>query len=148
MDISKIEKMLAHIREKIGDHIFEKGVSSRAHLEGMCGVCSYTLFKTFKKLGYKPLLHTNTYHCFLTVEGYWIDLTLKQFNPRCPAIYIKKVPYTKDDGYGNVHRKSKTARTIQEIKKMFRGWPDEQNPVKQKLPSIKINRLTIKQIGV
>ncbi len=107
-------------------------------LSGYCGICSYVLFKLLRKMGYKPVLHMNDYHCFLTMDGYWIDLTLKQFNYKCPKVYLERKPYIKDDGYGNVHTKKYSAVTLKKIKKLFRGWPSDQNPFKQKLPKIKI----------
>jgi hypothetical protein len=64
-------------------------------------------------------------------------LTLTQFNSKCPLVWFRKRPYTKDDGYGNVHRASKKARTLTRIRRLFRGWPEDQNPFKCKgLPNL------------
>lgn len=111
----------------------------RDDLNCMCGISSYVLFLFFKALGERPVFCMNDNHCFLRVGEYWVDLTLTQFNSKCPSVWFRKRPYTKDDGYGNVHRASETGRTLKKIRRMFRGWPHDQNPFKCKgLPYIQV----------
>jgi aldehyde:ferredoxin oxidoreductase len=72
----------------------------------------------------------NDNHCFLRLGEYWVDLTLTQFDKKAPAIWFRRRPYTKPMPEGQVHRASKKARTYKKLRKMFRGWPVEQNPFK------------------
>lgn len=138
MTEKKIKKILKSIRKQLGKYSDDTGYSDSYELGGMCGVCSYVIFKVFRDMGMKPMFHMGDYHCYVTMDGYWIDLTLKQFNNRCPYVYLKRKPYTQDDGYGNVHCLDDTAKTTKKIKKLFRGWDKEQNPFRQKLPEITI----------
>ena len=124
-------KLLKSIRQTLGNHIEKHNwrYSSKEELEGMCGVSSYLLFKTFKQLGYKPTFCMNDEHCFLKVNDYYIDLTLRQFKKRHPQVSIRKVPL-------KVQKIQYTAKTEKKIKRLLIQWDNTQNPFKQKLPKI------------
>jgi hypothetical protein len=135
MDNHKNRKLLKSIRRTLGCHVENNNWrhSSREELEGMCGISSYLLFKTFKRLGYKPTFCMNYQHCFLMVNDNYIDLTLTQFNRRYPQISIRRKPY-------KYHSIEDSAKTEREIKMLFEPWPDTQNPFKQRLPKIVIDK--------
>lgn len=134
MNNHKIRTLLKSIRRHLGDHveINKWRHSSRKELEGLCGISSYLLFNTFKKLGYKPTFCMNDQHCFLKVNGYYIDLTLKQFGSWYPYISIRKTPF-------KIQKLDRTAETDKKIKKLFKDWHETQNPFKQKLPKITVD---------
>jgi hypothetical protein len=98
----------------------------------MCGVASYLVFKTFKQLGYKPTFCMNDEHCFLLVNDYYIDLTLKQFGYRYPHVSIRRNPV-------KFQKIQDTAKTEKKIRKLFYGWVEYQNPFRQELPKIVID---------
>jgi len=135
MNNHKIRTLLKSVRRKLGEHIIThkwRHTSSR-ELEGLCGISSYLLFKTFKELGYKPIFCMNDMHCFLLVNDYYIDLTLKQFGSRYPYISIRKSPF-------KVQGMDRTAKTEKRIKRLFNGWDATQNPFKQRLPKIVVDK--------
>lgn len=123
-------------------YVFRQRQSWNAEsLSCMCGISTYVLFVTFKKMGYKPMFCMNDDHCFLRMGDYWIDLTLTQFDTKFPKVYCQKNPH---GPYGNhdtnMHRISKKARTITKLQRMFRAWPKDQNPFKLKgLPIISVS---------
>jgi len=131
MNNHTIRTLLKSIRRSLGDHVeINKWThSSSVELEGLCGISSYLLFKTFKQLGYKPTFCMNDRHCFLLINDYYIDLTLKQFGSRYPWVSIRKTPF-------KIQEMDDTARTERKIKRMFREWDNTQNPFRQKLPTI------------
>ena len=132
-----IRTTLKKSRKQMERYVSKNTCMSPTELDCMCGISSYILFLFFKKAGYNPTFCMNDYHCFLRIEDYWIDLTLKQFNIHCPKIYFHKHPYTQNDGYGNIHRCKQTAKTLRKVRRLFRGWPPEQNPFKlSSLPKI------------
>jgi hypothetical protein len=138
MNKPELLNILEKIRKKMKSHAILTSYSSPESLERFCGVCSYIVFRTLKDKGYKPTFHMGDNHCYVTTNGYWVDLTLKQFNKKCPSIYLKKRPYARDDGYGNVHKADNSAKTEAKIKRMFTGWGKEQNPFRQRLPKITV----------
>jgi len=107
-------------------------------LNCLCGVSSYLVFLKLKELGYKPIFYMNSIHCFVMLGEYYIDLTIKQFDENAPEIYFEKTRYPNVNGWENIHRKRKKAITQVEMKKLFRDWPNDQNPfkVKKRLPVI------------
>ena len=134
MNNHKIRTLLKSIRRSLGDHIeINKWThSSRKELEGLCGISSYLLFKTFKRLGYRPTFCMNNRHCFLKINDYYIDLTLKQFGYRYPYVSIRKTPF-------KIQEVSEIAKTDKKIKRLFKQWDNTQNPFKQRLPKIVID---------
>ena len=80
----------------------------------------------------------NEHHCFVMLNGYYIDLTIKQFNEYAPKIYFRKIRHPNVGGYENVHRKSKKATSETKMKILFEDWPFDQNPfkIKKRLPVI------------
>jgi hypothetical protein len=102
----------------------------RSHLNCMCGISSYMLFRYFRSVGLRPTFCMNDNHCFLRLGEYWVDLTLTQFDGKAPTVWFRRKPYKTLPDVGNVHRASKKARTYKKIRKLFRGWPIEQNPFK------------------
>jgi hypothetical protein len=122
------------------------------NLGGACGVVSFLAFRMLKQMGYRPVFHMNDYHCFVTVENYYVDLTLKQFVPHAGPLFFENHPYRIETGRGGfVHRSKKKDRATTEraIRKLFFGWETNQNPFTQKLPTIpETSRLTKAKHGV
>jgi len=103
MNIKLTKQVLRSARRKMERYAArDNSVSDIDSLNCLCGISTYVLFVCFKEMGYNPVFCMNDNHCFLRMGGYWIDLTLRQFNGKCPKIYFKKKPYRKDDGYGDV----------------------------------------------
>ena len=131
MNTRKARQVLKTIRAEMEVHV--KHTDYRLNdetLAGMCGVCSYIVFVAFKKMGYKPTFHMNDIHCFVTVDGYWADVTLRQFADSAPRVYLRRTPYS------SVHDSDESAKSIKKIRRMFRGWSNDQNPFRRKLPTI------------
>jgi len=61
-------------------------------LTGMCGICSYFLFKTLKEKKLSPVFSINDEHCFVMLQGLVIDVTATQFYLK-DKIFIKKLPH-------------------------------------------------------
>lgn len=131
----KIRLILKKLRRALSEHVIKHNwyVCSR-ELDTMCGISSYLIFNTFKKLGYNPIFCMNDEHCFIKLNGKIIDLTLKQFNKNYPAVMFRKTPT-------RYHKIQRQAKYISRIKRLFKPWPDDQNPFKQKLPKIGNNKL-------
>lgn len=140
--MEKYRKMLEVVRtELVGFATVEEigGVGLNNALHCMCGISSYIVFNIFKDLGEKPIFHENTNHCFITVRGYYVDLTLKQFHYDCPNVYVNKKPYPSDNNLLYfVHKSERKARTTQEIREIFKNWDHDQNPFNHRLPKIKL----------
>ena len=133
MNLKLVRVALKEARKNLEGYATKQGWHFRTYkLNCMCGISTYILFVFFKELGYRPTLCMNDNHCFLKLGNYWVDLTLTQFNIKCPSVWFKRRPYRKDDGYGNVHRITWKGKTIPKVRKMFRRWPKDQNPFKQK----------------
>ena len=133
-NLKHIKKELRNVRFNIERYAAETGWTSSVHLAGLCGISSYVLFHWFKERGYSPTFHINDCHAFLTVDGYWVDLTLKQFDCDAPKIYLQKRPWVGDR---DVHAKGDSAKTVKKMKRLFRGWDKSQNPFRQtRLPKL------------
>lgn len=71
-----------------------------SNLGGWCVLSSYVLFHMLKRRGYHPEVCRNHGHAFINLDGWYIDITVSQFNSasrlergiRYPAIYCKKTP--------------------------------------------------------
>ena len=101
-------------------------------------------------MGYRPVFHMNDNHCFVTVDEYYVDLTLKQFVPHVDPVFFEDHPYRIENGnWGFVHRIKRKATTEKAIRRLFNQWPDNLNPFKQSIPKIpKTSRLTKAKTGV
>ena len=136
MNPKEIKRTLKVTRLQIEDYIQKRKLwFNPEDLGSACGLCSVMVFQTLKKLGCRPTFHMNDWHCFVTVDGHWADLTLKQFDHKAPEVYFSPRPFRKVPYYGNVHKKSQSAKTVKRIRKLFRDWPKEQNPFLQRLPT-------------
>lgn len=106
-------------------------------LATQCGICSYLIFDALSKMGEKPVFNRNQNHCYITINGFWVDVTLRQFTENAPLVYVRREPYDYISSWaGWVHKPEKTATDIETIKMLLRTWPEEQNPFKQELPTI------------
>jgi|2_EtaG_2_1085320.scaffolds.fasta_scaffold01809_12 hypothetical protein len=65
------------------------GLFINSDLAGMCAIASWELFKRLKAAGYNPLVCLNSYHAFVQLGRYIIDVTSKQFGKR--AIEIRHI---------------------------------------------------------
>lgn len=127
-----IRSILVATRREIANYVSKRNLSNSHDLVSMCGVSSFILFRLFKEMGYRPTFCMNDGHCFITVGDYWVDLTLKQFDERLPFVYIQKRPC------GAYHKAEDKGKTLRKVRRMFRGWPPEQNPFRLNLnPVIK-----------
>lgn len=137
MKYEKVKQALTDIRNTMIDHtVKHKLPFSLSDLAGACGICSFLSFRMLRRMGYRPVFHMNDIHCFVTVEGYWVDLTLTQFAPNADEVFFYKFPYRKDTSEGFVHRTGRRATTERRIRRFFAKWGDHQNPFKQKIPNI------------
>jgi len=109
-------------------------------LAGYCAIASYIISKGLSERGKRSTFHMNDFHCFVETQGYYIDITAKQFNNvRYPLVYMRKTRILEDNGWGTpIHKIDKKAviypySNVEEntrFKRMFRGWPECQNPYK------------------
>ena len=137
MKLDQVKIALIAIRENFVEHCVKHDLRFPIDdLEGACGICSLLVFRMLKKMRYRPVFHMNNDHCFVTVNGYWIDLTLKQFIPHIDPVFFENHPYrTKSDRYF-AHRSKKKATTERCIRRLFAKWPKDQNPFKQNIPNL------------
>lgn len=136
---AKMRVALLDLRREMIKHIEKHNMPfNPTDLAGACGLCSALVFRFLKRRGYKPVFRMNHWHCFVTVNTYYADLTLKQFNRNAPNVYFEAIPYNHDHGMGNVHKTNRSAKTAKQIRRIFRGWPSEQNPFRQKLPKVTV----------
>jgi hypothetical protein len=136
MSTARIKYIATAVREEFVEHVVKNDLKFRiSDLGGACGICSYLVFRALKQAGYNPVFHMNDFHCFVTVNGYYIDLTLKQFAGGAEEVFFHRHPYRiESTSFGFVHRRGKTATTEGQLQKMFAGWFDENNPFQQKVP--------------
>lgn len=106
------------------------------YLAGYCAISSYLIGLKLMEKGFPVEICVNRCHCFLRVNGNYVDVTAKQFDFGYPSVYISSEPILDDNGYGlPVHgiecsfRMDKKSDLIK-IKKMFKVWPEFQNPFK------------------
>ena len=131
---------LKSLRDKFIDHtVKHKLPFSLSDLGGACGICSFLAFRMLKRMGYSPVFHMNDSHCFVTADGYWVDLTLTQFAPDADEVFFRNHPYRLEKRGVLPHKKGETAKTERAIRKLFEEWRDHENPFKQpllKLPKV------------
>ena len=131
---------MIRLRKRVEDLCYRNELPfSPNTLGGACGICSYLVFRILKRKGLAPTFHINNDHCFVTVEldtKYWVDLTLTQFVPMSDLVFLADHPYRLKGDW--IHRSTRHATSVKEIRGLFSNWPDEQNPFKQKLPKISI----------
>ena len=131
------KEALTNLRDRFIDHtVKHKLPFSLSDLAGACGICSFLAFRMLKNMGYRPVFHMNDSHCFVTVDGYWVDLTLTQFAPDADEVFFHDHPYRLEKRGVSAHRKGETATTERGIRKLFEEWTDDSNPFKQKLPKL------------
>lgn len=135
-----VRTALLALREQFVEHVVKHDLHFPIDdLEGACGICSLLAFRKLKRMGYRPIFHMNEDHCFVTVEDYYVDLTLSQFVPHVGPLFFEDHPYRIEDGrWGFVHRSKKKNRATTEraIRKLFRGWDRTQNPFTQNIPKV------------
>ena len=141
---------LTNLRDSFLDHTAKRNLQfSLSDLAGACGVVSFLAFRMLKRMGYRPVFHMNDAHCFITVEGYWVDLTLTQFAPDADEVFFRNHPYRLEKRGVSPHKRGRTATTERAIRKLFTKWDDYGNPFKQTLPPLpKTTRLTKAETGV
>lgn len=128
---------LTSLRDRFINHTVKRKLPfSLSDLGGACGICSFLVFRMLKSMGHRPVFHMNYAHCFVTADGYWVDLTLTQFAPDAAKVFFCKHPYRMEKRGVNAHQKGRTATTERAIRKMFKEWSDLANPFKQPLPKL------------
>lgn len=146
MNITEVKRDLLTLRKRFVRYVDKNGLDFPEDLAGACGICSYLSFLMLHRKGLRPIFHMNKHHCYVTVQGYWVDLTLTQFVQGCDPVFFKDHPYSYSIGWmGCVHRPGRKATSLKVIPRLFRGWPECQNPFKQNLPT---RRLTKAKVGL
>ena len=131
------KEALTRLRDSFIDHtVKHKLPFSLSDLAGACGICSLLAFRMLKRMGYRPVFHMNDDHCFVTADGYWIDLTLTQFAPDADEVFFRDHPYRLEKRGVNAHQRGRRATTERAIRKLFAKWGDHENPFKQTLPKL------------
>jgi hypothetical protein len=144
IELTIIKKDLQKLRRKLKEYsICHKSYNEKT-LECMCGISSLSTFRYLKKLKLRPVFHMNDVHCFVTCrinkKKHYIDLTLKQFHRKFPAVYFesfpaKPIPHWVE--HDVPHYSKKSSNTEKKIKRMFVGWDKWQNPFKvNQIPEI------------
>ena len=137
MKYETTKQALTNLRDRFIDHTAKHNLQfSLSDLAGACGIVSFLAFRMLKRMGYRPVFHMNDCHCFLTVEGYWVDLTLTQFAPDADEVFFYDHPYRLEKRGVSAHRRGRTATTERAIRKLFKQWDDYGNPFKQSLPQL------------
>ena len=101
-----------------------------------CAICSYELFKRFRRQGLNPTFYNVSEkngwdgHCFVYCLGYIVDVTAAQFVKGLQPVEVRKT----DLGYwfwakeSNRHVNVKKANSTARIRKLLIDWPKCQNP--------------------
>jgi hypothetical protein len=89
-------------------------------LFGWCAICSFELFKTYKKKNLKPVFNivespNNGDHCFITCCNYLIDVTATQFEVK-DVVNIIEIDKVSKKWFWNL-KKSIKCKTVSQIKK-------------------------------
>lgn len=137
---AKVKRAMIRLRRRVENSCHKNELPfSPNTLGGACGICSFLAFRMLKRMGLQPVFNINRDHAFVTVDlgqKYWVDLTLTQFVPTSELVFFADHPYRMKGDW--IHRSTRRATTVREIRRLFSKWPDEQNPFKQKLPKISI----------
>ena len=137
MKYETTKEALTSLRDRFIDHtVKHKLPFSLSDLGGACGICSFLAFRMLRRMGYRPVFHMNDAHCFVTADGYWIDLTLTQFAPDADEVFFCDHPYRLEKRGVSAHKNGKTAKTEKAIRNLFKEWRDHENPFKQPLPKL------------
>ena len=67
-------------------------------LKGLCAITTAHLFILLQESGIKATIVTNRKHCFLTTNGYLVDVTATQFEGVTEEIIVRKVASLKSTG--------------------------------------------------
>lgn len=138
-----VKRTLREARSQMQTYAAKSGMANTDTLCCLCGISTYVLFVFLKEHGYSPVFCMNDLHCFLKMDDYWIDLTLRQFDRSAPKIYCSNAPYQRKAFGRSVHAAKETAKTTKKVRRMFRAWPIDQNPFKQKdLPKLHTFQIT------
>lgn len=137
MKYESTKEALTSLRDRFIDHTVKRKLPfSLSDLGGACGICSFLVFRMLKSMGRRPVFHMNEDHCFVTADGYWVDLTLTQFAPDADEVFFRKHPYRMEKCGVNAHKKGRIATTERAIRKLFVEWAVQENPFKQPLPKL------------
>lgn len=137
MKYTATKEVLTSLRDRFIAHTVKRKLPfPLSDLAGACGICSFLVFRMFKRMGRRPVFHMNYDHCFVTADGYWIDLTLTQFASDADEVFFYKHPYRMEKRGVNAHQKGRTATTERAIRRLFKKWSDHENPFKQPLPKL------------
>ncbi len=60
-------------------------------LKGLCAITTARLFTMLQEAGIKAVIVTNRKHCFLTTNGYLVDVTATQFDGVTEEVVVRKV---------------------------------------------------------
>jgi hypothetical protein len=90
-----------------------------------CAIASWTLWKAFKKKGYKAILVEGTFgdycHFWVELDNMIYDITYSQFDEQTP-INIIDADKAKLKGYSILHSGKKAVHSLNT------DWPGEQHP--------------------
>ena len=137
MKYETTKEALTSLRKQFVEHVVKHDLHFPIDdLAGACGICSLLAFRMLKRMGYHPSFHMNDDHCFVTVEDYYVDLTLTQFAPDADEVFFYNHPYRLEKRGVNAHKRGDTATTERAIRKLFEEWDDQGNPFKQTLPKL------------
>lgn len=109
-------------------------------LGGMCAVAASELFIRLGKVGVQPTLHSVSTddggHCFVEVDGWFIDVTATQFGEEFKSVEIfsskrKPAKFTKKSN--RWWSDSVKFSSVKELKKFLSDWPDNQQPLSRQM---------------
>jgi hypothetical protein len=127
----QLHKLASFIRKEI----VKIGAFNSYDLACGCAVSAVTIHQTLKALGQRSYVVEWTDetksegHCWCVSNGYVIDITAKQFNPRLDAvIVIRYYDYLELKDFIDID-KGTTVKGLQALRSIFSDeWCDEQNP--------------------
>jgi hypothetical protein len=94
-------------------------------LTGLCGICSYFLYRALKKKNLQPVFNSTGGHCYIVVIGCVVDVTATQFPNVKEKILFKAPPFP---GYNNHWGSAKSTTNKKDILRLFDKWETTQNP--------------------
>ena len=83
-------KVRKHVEEHIAPEMYYIYGTKPETLDCCCAIASCILFEELKKLGGKVKLHYSNCHVAMSCDGYFVDITAKQFDYDYPKVMVRK----------------------------------------------------------
>jgi len=151
MRIAEHIEKLNNLRQHLITLSYEKDFRVDASdLCGACAISAYITYLYFRKRKFSPKICVTETHCFIEIQGYFIDLTATQFGIQEEILIMHRLKFKKFVKDKELVKISyfENIKKFNDLRK-FRGemchWYDNQNPFALKNKSDKLKQI-IKEI--